>query len=167
MKKIFLAICVALISLNVSAQKGEQNIGAHVLYGTDATNIGLGLKYQMNVTDAIRLEAVGDYYLKKDGFSMYDVNLNGHYLFPLSTKWTVYPLVGVNYTHWSSGSIDFETGIDETTTVDIKDSSIGLNVGGGIQYQLSDKIRVGAELKYQTISGANTAVVGVGVTFKL
>ena len=30
MKKIFLAVCVALVSLNASAQKDEQNIGAHV-----------------------------------------------------------------------------------------------------------------------------------------
>lgn len=43
-------------------------------------NIGLGVKYQYNITDAIRLEGVGNYYLKTDGFSMWDINVNGHYL---------------------------------------------------------------------------------------
>lgn len=173
-----MTLCAALITLGASAQKGEQNVGAHVLYGTDASNIGIGVKYQNNITDAIRLEAVGNYYLKTDGFSMFDVNVNGHYLFPLSDKLTVYPLVGINYTHWKQESfIDFEFGeewsewlgedANEKYDVDIKDSSIGLNIGGGVQYKLSDKVRIGAELKYQTISGASTAVIGAGVTFTL
>lgn len=165
MKKIFMTLCVALITLGASAQKGEQNVGAHVLYGTDASNIGLGVKYQNNITDAIRLEAVGDYYLKTDGFSMFDVNVNGHYLFPLSDKVTVYPLVGINYTSWKQESIISHS--EEHGGFEIKDSSIGLNIGGGIQYKLTDKIRIGAELKYQTISGASTAVIGAGVTYTL
>lgn len=168
MKKIFMTLCVALITLGASAQKGEQNIGAHVLYGTDASNIGLGVKYQNNITDAIRLEAVGDYYLKTDGFSMFDVNVNGHYLFPLSDKVTVYPLVGINYTSWKQESAISYGEEHSDYNIDIKDTSIGLNIGGGIQYKLTDKIRIGAELKYQTISAArSTVVIGAGVTFTL
>ena len=158
-----MTLCVALITLGASAQKGEQNVGAHVLYGTDAGNIGFGVKYQKNITDAIRLEAVGDYYLKSDGVSMFDVDINGHYLFPLSDKITAYPLVGINYTDWK------EDRYIEVTDVEFEYASVGfgLNLGGGIQYKLTDKIRIGAELKYQTISGASTAVVGAGITFTL
>ena len=161
-----MTLCVALITLGASAQKGEQNVGAHVLYGTDASNIGIGVKYQNNITDVIRLEAVGDYYLKTDGFSMFDVNVNGHYLFPLSDKVIAYPLVGINYTSWKQDYIEYGDE-EEHWSPEVKDSSIGLNLGGGIQYKLTDKIRMGAELKYQTISGASTAVIGVGVTFTL
>lgn len=152
MKKIFITLCVVLVSLSASAQKGEQNIGAHVLYGTQKSNIGLGVKYQNCITDVIRLEAVGDYYLETDGFSMFDVNINGHYLFPLSDKITAYPLVGINYTNWKNGG---------------SDSSIGLNIGGGVQYKLVDKICIGAELKYQTVNGFSTPIVGAGVIFTL
>ena len=163
-----MTLCVALITLGASAQKGEQNVGAHVLYGTDASNIGLGVKYQNNITDAIRLEAVGDYYLKTDGFSMFDVNVNGHYLFPLSEKVTAYPLVGINYTSWKQESfISFGEEFKDDN-IDIKDTSIGLNIGGGIQYKLTGKIRIGAELKYQTISGSlSTVIIGAGVTYTL
>lgn len=159
-------MCAMLVSIGAFAQKGEKNVGAHVLYGTDAKNIGLGVKYQQNITDIIRLEAVGDYYLKTDGFTMFDVNVNGHYLFPLSDKVTAYPLVGINYTHWKQ---DWEVEYDgiEMDFGGFKDSSIGLNIGGGIQYKLTDKIRIGAELKYQTISGASTAVIGAGITYTL
>ena len=161
-------MCAVLVSVGAFAQKGEQNIGAHVLYGTDMKNIGIGAKYQRNVTDAIRLEVVGDYYLKTDGFTMFDVNVNGHYLFPLSDKVIAYPLVGVNYTSWKQ---EFEWDEEDIYYLDVlsesKASSIGLNIGGGIQYKLTDKIRIGAELKYQTISGFNTAVIGAGITYTL
>lgn len=165
MKKYFLIIFAAFISLGASAQKGEQNIGAHVLYGTDASNFGLGVKYQYNVTNAIRLEGVADYYLKTDGFSMFDVNINGHYLFHFN-KFTVYPLIGINYTHWKSEASLDDVGF-EGEEISLKDGSIGLNIGGGAQYNLTDRLRVGAEIKYQTISGASTAVIGVGVTYAL
>lgn len=45
MKKLLLTICVVFACFSVSAQKGEHNIGAHVLYGTDASNFGIGVKY--------------------------------------------------------------------------------------------------------------------------
>lgn len=176
MKKLLVTICVALVSLSASAQIGEQNVGAHLLYGTDMSNIGLGVKYQNNVTDVIRIEGVVDYYLKKDDFTMFDVNVNGHYLFPLTDKVIAYPLVGINYTRWKLSDIfsfdddDYDYPYideDEDYDDDINDGSIGLNIGGGIQYKLTDKIRVGAELKYQTISGFNTAVIGAGITLTL
>lgn len=179
MKKLLVTICVALLSLSASAQIGEQNVGAHLLYGTDMSNIGLGVKYQNNITDVIRIEGVADYYLKKDGFTMFDVNVNGHYLFPLTDKVIAYPLVGINYTHWKQDDSDLQDNFDGNWDVDwsnsaefeyveeSKDGSIGLNIGGGIQYKLTDKVRIGAELKYQTISGYNTAVIGAGITFTL
>ena len=163
-----MTLCVALVTLSASAQKGENSIGVHALYGTDAGNIGFGVKYQNSITDAIRLEAVGDYYLKTDGFSMFDVNVNGHYLFPLSDKFTVYPLVGINYTSWKQESFISFGEEHSDYDIDIKDTSIGLNIGGGIQYKLTDKIRIGAELKYQTISGSlSTVIIGAGVTYTL
>ena len=173
MKKVLVIICVALVSLSASAQIGEQNIGAHLLYGTDMSNIGLGVKYQNNVTDVIRIEGVVDYYLKKDDFTMFDVNVNGHYLFPLTDKVIAYPLVGINYTRWKQKELfsfddeEYTDIFDEDYDDEINDGSIGLNIGGGIQYKLTDKIRIGAELKYQTISGFNTAVIGVGLTYTL
>ena len=174
MKKFLFVMCAMLVSVGAFAQKGEKNVGAYVLYGTNMKNIGIGVKYLQNFTEAIRLEAVGDYYLKTDGFTMFDVNVNGHYLFPLSDKVTSYPLVGINFTSWKN-SYDFEDyglgdyyyGDYSGYDTDVKDSSIGLNFGGGIQYQLTDKLRIGAELKYQTISGFNTTVIGAGITYTL
>ena len=50
--------------------------------------------------NAIRGEASLDYFFKKDGMSMWDVNLNVHYLFPITEKIKVYPLAGLTFTNW-------------------------------------------------------------------
>ena len=45
--------------------------------------------------------------------------------------------------------------------------NIAINLGIGAEYQLSEKIAVGAELKYQIISNFNQFVFGIGFTYKL
>ena len=99
MKKLFLMLCVALVSVGAFAQKGEQRVGLNLNYGTEISNVGLGAKYQYGITDAIRIEGSLDYFFKKDGASMWDINVNAHYLFPFAEKFAVYPLVGLTYTN--------------------------------------------------------------------
>lgn len=156
MKKLFVTISLALISLGAFAQKGEQNIGAYLLHQYDLPWLeGIGFKYQINVTNVIRLEAVYDYY-PDDGLSssMYDFNINGHYLFNLTDKFIAYPFVGVNYTHFTTGL---------TGTI----SGFAPNIGGGIQYKLK-KFRIGAELKCQYLNNEYyTSILGIGVTYTL
>ncbi len=110
MKKVILAMCVALAGgLCASAQKGDIAVGLNVGYGTEIKNVGIGIEGQYNITDAIRAEAGFDYFLEKDGLSMWDVNLNFHYLFNVAEKIKVYPLVGITYTNWKfnwEGAVD-------------------------------------------------------------
>jgi len=167
MKKLIITICLALFTIGASAQKGEKNIGAHVLYGTGIEQFGFGAKFQYNVTDAIRLEAVGDYFPESEDWSMFDINLNGHYLFHFANKFTAYPLVGINYTRVTIDASDLNDGVIFDDLGKESGGSLGFNIGGGIQYNLTDKLRIGAELKYQTISGWNTPMIGVGLTYTL
>ena len=52
---IFLGLLFVMLS-NIYAQKGRQAIGFGLSYGTEIESIGLGLKYQYNITNPIRLE---------------------------------------------------------------------------------------------------------------
>ena len=183
MKKIFLAILVALVSISASAQKGETSAGINLSYGTEHLALGIGVKGQYGITDAIRAEASFDYFLKKDGLSMWDINLNAHYLFSVSNKFKVYPLVGVAFTNWSS---DFE-GLDYSdyedysmkySRVDSDDddegyeddssssSKFGINIGAGLQYCLTDKLSVNLEGKYQIISDFDQPIFSIGLAYK-
>ena len=175
MKKNLLFALFAIISMGAFAQVGEKTIGLNVSYGTEIKNIGIGVKGQYNFTDAIRGEASFDYFLKKDGLSMWDANLNAHYLFPLGNKLKVYPLVGLSFTNWKTDlTLELDDEDKEFLGEDWEDedlgswseSKFGINLGGGIQYDLTDKLVFSAEAKYQIISNFDQAVFSVGIAYK-
>lgn len=175
MKKLLFTFIVVLTSLCASAQvKGDKAIGINVSYGTEISNVGIGVKGQYSLTDAIRAEAAFDYFLKKDGLGMWDINLNAHYLFPVASKVKVYPLVGLTYTNWNYGDGNLEEDFETLYEYDEYDDSygsgstgkFGVNLGGGISYDIADKLVLNADVKYQLISDFNQAVFSVGVAYK-
>lgn len=92
MKKIIIAACMALLGCgSVFAQQGKQAIGGNLSYGTEIESVGIGLKYQYNITDQIRIEPSMNYFFKNDGLSMFDINANIHYLFPIASNISLYP----------------------------------------------------------------------------
>ena len=196
MKKLILTLVVALVSACSFAQvKGDKAVGVNLSYGTEISNLGIGVKGQYNFTDNIRGEASFDYFLEKDGLKMWDINVNAHYLFPITDKIKVYPLVGLTYANFSVGSIDYgwdedwssrskkgqlrksnywygydddddDDDDDESESGSSSESKFGVNLGGGISYDITDKWAVNFEVKYQLISDFNQAVFGVGVAYK-
>lgn len=176
---------LAMGSVCAFAQKGGQRVGLNLNYGTEISNVGLGAKYQYGITDAIRLEGGFDYFFKKDGASMWDINVNAHYLFPFAEKFAVYPLVGLTYANckvsggWSNDAFSQEEIQDMIDAGLIEDASevtgessssheskFGVNLGAGVQYAINDKWNVNFEVKYQLISDFDQAVFGLGVAYK-
>ena len=174
MKKLLMTLCVAMISVVAFAQKGDKAVGVNLSYGTEISNLGFGVKGQYVLTNEIRLEAGFDYFLKKDGMSMWDVNVNAHYLFPITDKIKVYPLAGLTYTNWkvSMGVDDINEdlknslGDDYNEVKSDSEGKFGVNLGGGIQYDINSRWAVNFELKYQLISKFNQAVFGIGIAYK-
>lgn len=177
MKKIFLAMALALTGMSASAQQGEKAAGVNLSYGTEHKAIGIGVKGQYGITDAIRAEASFDYFLKKEGLSMWDVNLNVHYLFSLTDKLKVYPLAGLTFTNWKfDNAFEMEIDPDYAQYMDEDDitsgsassseSKFGVNLGAGLQYDLTDKLSLNFEAKYQLISDFDQMMFGVGVAYK-
>lgn len=64
MKKIFLALCVALLAINASAQayQGQTAIGANLVYGSYTESLGFGVRFQYVPFDQIRGVAEFDYF---------------------------------------------------------------------------------------------------------
>lgn len=50
--------------------------------------------------------------------------------------------------------------------VDDSESKIGFNLGAGVEYDLTDKLSIFAEGRYQFVSDFDQAVIGVGLTYK-
>ena len=170
MKKLLLLVCAAVMSLSASAQAGDKALGAQFVFGSQTNNIGFGVKGQYYVTDHLRGEASFDYFFKNKGLTMWDINANAHYLINVADKFNVYPLAGIGYTNWSYRNYvrvkNEPNGPNSTEEVKGTDGRIAINLGGGVEYAVTDNIILNAEMKYQIISNYNQLVLGVGVAYK-
>lgn len=189
MKKFLLTVCLALAGLSSFAQeKGDMSVGLNlgvapsIESGMSNTNLGVGVKFRYQVTSPIRLEANLDYWLKAKGLDVLDFSVNAHYLFKVSDKINVYPVVGIGYARVGGGTFN-DSSFDDSDLYDygrssnnpledMEDSSSGsfnrmlINAGVGADYALTDKISVGAEVKFQYIKDFNRVPINIGITYK-
>lgn len=171
MRKLFLTAVIALLSIGAYAQKGQTYLGGQLAYPTEIESLGIGVKGGYGITDAIRAQATFDYFLKKNNVSWWDLNLDVHYLFPLGNNIKVYPLAGLTYLR---GSVDGVTQTVDTPAGSVtvgsnesySDGNLGLNLGGGFQYDLTDKLVLNAEVKFQIIKNTNQGVISAGLAYK-
>ena len=161
MKKLVLVICMFFACMGVSfAQQGIQAVGVHLSYGTEIENVGLGIKYQYNITNNLRFEPSMEYFFKKDNVDMYDINMNIHYLFPIQNQVRIYPLLGFTYTHWSLDMGELE-GLD----VNANESKFGANLGAGIEFDIANNWMMNFEAKYQLIDDFDQGVFNIGIAY--
>lgn len=72
MKKIFIFLGLMFVMLSSTyAQKGRQAIGFGLSYGTEIESAGLGIKYQYNITNPLRIEPSFNYFFENDNVSKY------------------------------------------------------------------------------------------------
>lgn len=179
MRRVMLSAIIAMASVGtVFAEKGESAVGVNVGVapcmesGVSLTNVGIGVKYQYNFTNALRAEADFDYGFKAKGMSLWDVSANAHYLFNVTDKFTVYPLVGVGYASlkgewgfdWDDDPSDYSRSYEKGGTATT--GKFLVNFGIGAEYAVSSKISVGFEAKYQYIQDFSRLPLSIGVTYK-
>ena len=181
MKKLMMiaAFVVAGLTANAQNEAGKMAAGVNVSYGMhkDYKNFGFGAKFQYNITDAIRGEASGNYFLKKDHCTMWDANINFHYVIPISEGLNVYPLVGATLVGVKvdvDGAID--SGYDAAWKLAHKvaadevggsssETKFGFNAGAGIEYFISPNLKVNAEVKYQYVKDFDRPVISAGIAY--
>lgn len=151
MRKFIVLMSMMLCVMgNAMAQKGIKSVGVHLNYGTEIESFGLGIKYQQNVTDEIRLEPSMDYFFANKGVDMLDVNFNAHYLFPMASNIRLYPLAGFTFERWDIGKIK---------------NRLGVNMGAGVEFDVADKWMINFELKYKFVKHFDQSVFNVGVAY--
>jgi outer membrane protein X len=163
------AIVAIAVTMSVAAgaqEKGDMAAGGNLVLGTgdSFSNFGIGAKFQYSVTDPVRLEGSFTYFLKKDYITMWDLSVNGHYLFKAADKLTVYPLAGLcilNYGYDLNLGLG-AYGVDDSAST----SDVGFNFGGGLDYELTDKLSLNAELKYKIAGEWNRLMLSAGIAYK-
>ncbi len=166
MKKFLLSICVALFSMTAQAQeKGDFAVGVHagprilsVDFGTlgkeNVTQFSIGAFGQYNFNDHFRIELEATYHPKTKGMTDFELGANLHYIFHLTDEFKLYPLVGYG--------IDFTSNDDDSSKTDG-----GLQIGGGMQYNLGTNWFISAEYKFQPgVFGNGHVILGaIGYRF--
>ena len=167
MNKILLLFVMATTMMMANAESGEWAFGGQVVYGSKAKTAGIGPHVKYCFTDALRANLSGNYYFKRHGVNAYDVNLEANYLFDLGEKVRLYPLAGVALGIWHADATDVLMFGGPSVHVDGQtDTKVGGNVGGGIDYLISDHFGLNAEVKYQIISHASQVVFGIGASYR-
>ncbi len=156
MKKLMILSVMALVFITGSfAQQGESSLGVKLSYNTDAEITGVGVKYQYNLTEQLRVAPAFTYFIQNHDskVSAYAFDVDLHYLFPLEYNLTLYPIAGLNFTN-----------IDQDSNTD---SGFGLNAGVGIQYPVADNLVLNAEWKRSILMNLNDQpVISFGVSYK-
>ena len=159
MKKfIVLFSMMFFIMGNTFAQIGIQAAGVHLSYGTEIESFGIGLKYKYNITDNIRLEPSMNYFFENNGIDQFDINANAHYLFPMASNVRVYPLAGLTFARWSFPQLIGGKFSNDATR-------LGINIGGGAEMDITDKLMLNFELKYQLVNDFDQAIFNLGIAY--
>ncbi len=171
-RKVLLAVLLFGMAAAVEAYGQITYIGAAGHYGTAIKEFGAGANAIYTINEKIDI-APGlvyffphqeDYY---DGFiknTWWSVNFDGHYIPVDNTFFQAYGLMGLSFT-----SVEVKTDYnfqgkqfkDRNSTLEL-----GLNIGGGIQFKLTEKIAPFAEAKY-TLGEANQLVFSLGIIFRI
>lgn len=172
MKKYLLTALIAFFTCSFAAsaqEKGDMAVGVDLGFApcftknfNTITNFGIGVKYQYNITDPIRLEADLEYWLKNRQLSVFDVTANVQYLVGLSDKWNIYPTAGIGIGHVSVGTKFFEGFATGGQSWD----KFLFNIGIGGEYKLSDNLSIDAQFKYQYMQHFSRLPIQVGLLYR-
>ena len=164
------------LTTNTYAQveKGDFKLGGGLVFGSGVgfgsldNDLGIRVDGYYAFTPVIR--AGGDftfYFPKSEGeldITVWELNFNGHYIFLDDDGLIVYALGGLNITGISIDSPSFTIG-GQTVGGSSSDTEVGLNLGGGVEYNL-DFADLFAEIKLGGLGGnADQFVLGAGLRF--
>ena len=175
-KKVAIVAISATINVTAYAQmyEGDKAFGGSLLIaGDETTLVGIGAKFQYNITDPIRLEGSFSYFFPKKesekylgttietSLNMWNLSLNGHYLLPISDNLTAYPLAGLGIAGLKA----------KASALGYSDSAsknyFGVNLGGGLDFHITDAITFNVEARYLIASEGGIFFLRAGVAFRL
>ncbi len=160
--KLFKAtLFIAALFMTAFTATAQFSIGPMLVYGTD-TDLGFGVKAEFGVTDAINVSpsfaVLSSTSVDISGIkfktSLSELNLDGHFPFTDNGSTSFYGLAGLNV-----GFISVKIASESNSSTEV-----GLNLGVGSKFSISDAIGGFAQAKYG-IGGIDQLGINAGVYF--
>ena len=154
MKKFIILSLVALAGVfSMSAAQGEKAIGAQFGYASKHSMVGLGLNFQYEFVNNVRIMPEFIYYFESDHLSAFNANLNFHYLIRFSNRFALYPLAGFSYARVNP---EYGDGWNR----------FGANIGIGSEYSINERFAFYIEQRFQILKDMNQSVTCLGFKCK-
>ena len=152
MKRLTLLLATALVMLGARAiERPPLAVALTYDHATEYSQHGFGLKLQAPVGRHLRLEPEMIYFNENKETTTLHLNLNVHYLLPMSRQLNVYPFAGIGYSHWGY--------------VGPNENRWGVNLGGGIDYRLSRRVSVLGELRLNLVTRESQLISTLGLKY--
>lgn len=147
---------------NMRAQfEGTFGLGVHAGYGTEIGSLGGGAHIHYYYTNEVRFAPSFTYFMERKGDGLWMVDVDTHYILPVSVKASLYPIAGINYSQWKFK----EETVQEAFVPAHTDKRLGANLGLGWQHDISYRVRANYELKYQFIHDHSQVLFTAGFGF--
>lgn len=160
MKKFLFLLCAAVLcagSAMAQTEKGDITAGVQLSYGSEVGTLGLGARIMYNPIHNLRAEFGTNYFFKREHRSMWDINLNAHYLIGIYREQVyLYPIAGFCF---ASESFD-----EKDDHYDI--SKFGLNLGAGAEYMINEHVGITLEYRHTIMKTIDQGVGSVGLNYK-
>lgn len=155
MKQTFIYLLCLLFLFFAQRATAQFSAGAGLAYGAELEDLGIQVKGLYQINDDWRGAADLIFYFDgEEDINVTEINLNGNYLFGDLESVAPYALAGLNI-------FRVGTSFDGAS---FSVSEVGLNVGGGVNFPISETLIGSAELKY-VIGDADQLVIGAGVIY--
>ncbi|WP_430810264.1 MULTISPECIES: outer membrane beta-barrel protein [unclassified Carboxylicivirga] len=140
-----------LLSCNLFAQSFDSSkirAGAGLVYATEIGNIGINLNGVYAFTDQWEGAFGYSHIFKKDYVTFNIFDFDAHYVFhQQDEKMNFYGIGGLNITSVKLDIPDNPFGIGGSAS----DSNVGLNLGVGMNYKLSEQLNLAPEARFTII----------------
>jgi outer membrane protein X len=145
----------------------NQNRWLFSLWHREIENIGIGANAEFPIMENLTISPAFIYYLPKDEsgikITWFEFNANANYYFLVEDSIDAYGIAGLNY---SSVKVSYDNNSVFGQDLSASDGRLGLNLGGGANFNLDGNLTPFAELKYVIIDGGQL-VIAAGVKFNI
>ncbi len=173
--KFLLLTLVFGFVLMTSKVQGQAAVGGGLAFGTEIESVGINVNGTYMITDNIALAPSLIYWIPKSYFADYklkwfEVDLNGHYYFDAGGNVKPYALAGLNFSFITVPVLDWTGGWlggGSFTTKNSTTTKVGLNLGGGVEFDIDAPIKPFGQINYTIIDSFDQLVIMAGVRFPL
>lgn len=165
MKKLAFAIMVLIMGTAVKQANAQFSIGPGIGFATDISSLGLSANAAYQIDESWAATASFTYFLEKDYLQWTAFDFNANYnLTDIENLGTLYGIGGINITSVSFDFPNFEH--DDFSLESHSSSDFGINLGAGLNIDLSEKMVLAPEMTY-TVSSGGYLRLGAKLMFAL